>query len=282
MLGYAPGWKHFMELDPLGSNQQGRQIPQGQLIVFTPHVSYHVDGDFQPIEVENPAKYYADNLDFNFHIGENDWGYRTLGFLTNLPYDKTTGQDEAQKYFDVVHPTLACEMGLETPTGDNYDVPVPCPTCRLKWLESTECEAAIQGSSLDYHLLTELKDTLIQSQKAALTFARKKLDETNGDIQSSRAGSPGKRAYQDCDRHYMAMLHEKAPEVKQAELMNDQARIQGEAIAKGVAAAVGNIQPAAPVLSDADRQEYEDFLAFKKMKAEMLEGDKTKGKKKTD
>ncbi len=264
VLGYAPGWTHFMELDPLGSMQQSRQIPQGQLIVFKPHVEPAFDGDFNPSPVENPAQYYADNLTSNFHHGENDWGYRSLPFLTNLPYDKDTGWDEADEYFSVVHPTLTCEMGLELPTESNLGIPVPCPTCRLKWLKSTECEAAIQSSPKDYHILTELKDMLTASQEAALRFARKKLDETNGDMQKARAGAPGKSAYQDCDYHYMAMLHKKPDHIEQADLMNQSAIRQGEAIAAGLRGA--NADPTTG-MSNAEKAEFYAWKAEKERKA---------------
>lgn len=264
VLGYAPGWTHFMELDPLGSNQQSRQIPQGQLIVFKPHVNPGYDGDFNYLPVENTAQYYADNLTNNFHHGENDWGYRTLNFLTDLPYDKETGWDEADEYFEVLHPQLTCEMGLEIPTESNLNVPVPCPTCRLKWLKSTECEAAIQSSPKDYHTLTTFKDTLIASQEAALRFARKKLDETKGDMQKARAGAPGKAAYQDCDYHYMNMLHKKPDHIEQADLMNRQAQIQGEAIAAGVRGA--NNDPTSG-MSNAEKAEFYTWKAEKEAKA---------------
>lgn len=275
MLGFAPNVPHMMA-NPQATNQPSEQIPQGQLIVFTPHVFPALDGDFEPAPTEKSPRDFARTLTMLFHTGENDWGYRTLTKLSELDYDPQTGYDEADAYYEAVHPSFAeigrtCEMGLEVlvedvncdKTGKAYAR--PCNTCRLEWLNSMECRERMFNSGLDQAILADLKDTLIQVYTKGNEFVRFKLGQTKGDMQSAAAGQPGKRAYQDVDYYYMALLHEKAPHVQQAEIIAEQNKQQGAMLVEAVKAAVGG-QVAQPVTED-DAAEYAEFLRFKAMKA---------------
>lgn len=263
-LGFSAGMPQMIMM-PGGSNQQGEFIPQGKLIVFKPHVEPAYDGDFEFAPVENSPKHYADNLAAKFHNGENDWGYRTLDFLTSLPYDKQTGFDDADRYFAVVYPAIQCEMGLEVvKPGMNYDDPMPCPTCRKAWLESAELETAINtANGLNRDILTQLKDTIKNANEACLAFMRFKLQESETEIQKAAAGQPAlKVALSDVDYHLMAALHKKPSHIEQAEIMSAQTRDMGKAIAAGIVEAQGGI-PAEEL------ERYERFKRFEAMESEV-------------
>lgn len=256
VYGFAPGLKYM----PVRGLVAGRgDIGQGQLVIFKPRVETHLDALFNDAKTEHSARTQARQVLAKYAGGPGgDTGFRILDMLTNLPYDKTTGEDEAEAYFAVVHPNMigSCEMGLETNVGGDWElsggpnstaIPVPlsrlnpnlpsdpCATCRLKWLQSAELTVAIENSGLDVNVLNSLRNTLIQSYSAFRAFARKKVDESKGDIGSSASGKPGKASYDEADYHYMAVIHEKAPHIQQAELVAEQARVQGEATAKALA-----------------------------------------------
>jgi hypothetical protein len=220
-----------------GSNQPQEEIEQGVLILFKPHV-FRQENLYAPKEsttLEVSGQEFADAVAGRFQYGPNgDLGYRTLEMLTPLPYDKETGYDEADKYFDTVHPPLyetglTCEMGLEVEPNHN------CPTCRIKWLESKECQDRILASGLDYGILDALRTRLIDSNRAGRSFAQAKLTATDSDIAQAKAGKPGKGGYDEVDFHYAKMLHKKDAVTEQAELVTKQAKIQGDALAQSLA-----------------------------------------------
>lgn len=242
ILGYSPGHL-IMEMSPLGSNLSQKHIPQGELIVFKPKIEGFLRDAMKTVEgtgrggavemklaydgkMEISSRQFADAVLARF-TGIRDFGFRILDCLTPLEYDKRTGEDDADTYFALMHPSLTCEMGLET-SRDR-----PCPTCRLEWLESTVCQEAIFNSRLDHNVLETLRKTLIASNKAGLDFARDSFERVKGEIESDMPHR--RRSFNDIDRHNMKMLHEKAPHIQQAELVNTQARIQGEAIGQSVA-----------------------------------------------
>jgi hypothetical protein len=235
VFGYAPGI--FMKMPCAGSNQPEEVIDQGALILFKPHV-FRQENIYSPKDsttLEISGQEFADTVSGRFQYGPNgDLGYRTLGMLTELPYDKETGYDEADAYFDTVHPPLyetglTCEMGLEVEKNHN------CPTCRVKWLESKECEDRILASGLDYAIADALRKTLIDSNKAGLAFVRSKLNATDSDIAQAKAGKPGKGGYDEIDFHYAKMLHKKDAVTEQAELVTKQAKVQADALAQSLA-----------------------------------------------
>lgn len=254
VYGYAPGLR--MTMNPRGSNVPGWSIPQGQLILFKPRVDGYMKEKMKSVigkngerllsydaEEEYSAMHFANAVAAKFQGGTMDFGFRILECLTDLPYDKQTGEDEADDYFALLHPKLTCEMGLEEvtygPAGDllNGGLPLPCPTCRLKWLESTDCQEAIFNSRLDHNILEDLRKVLISSNKAGIIYATQKLAKSAGEVEATSGGNR-KQAYDDADRHFMKLLHKKEKHVEQAEIQANAARIQGEAIGASVAQAI--------------------------------------------
>lgn len=274
MFGFSGGMPHMI-MSPLASNQPREEIGQGQLILFKPHVEQAVDGDFQPAPLENPPKSYAAALTYNFGTdAENDWGYRTLPFLTELDYDKETGRDEADLYFDAVHPKFSqidktCEMGLEVVVfNDNDDVPRPCPTCRLQYLASQECMDRMANSGLRQDILSQLHQTITVSYTQARAFAQKKLDESKSEIDKGRNGQPSmKLAFTDVDNFYMKMLHRKEAHIEQAELIANQSLNQGRAIAEGLKGAGALDNDPTSGMSNAEKAEFYAWKAEKEAAA---------------
>lgn len=277
MFGFSGGMPHMI-ISPLASNQPTEEIGQGQLILFKPHVSPNVDGDFKPAPIERAPKTFANVLTYNFGTdSENDWGYRTLSFLTELEYDKDTGVDEADLYFDAVHPKFSqiektCEMGLEVLVfNDNDDVPRPCPTCRLQYLASDECKVRMAESGLRQDILTQLHEALVVSYTQSRAFAQKKLDESKSEIDKGRNGQPSmKLAFTDVDNFYMKMLHRKEAHIEQAELIANQSLNQGRAIAEGLKGASTDSDPTQG-MSNAEKAEFYTWKAEKEAKAQVVE-----------
>lgn len=230
VYGYGAGT--YMQMPCSGSNQPQELIAQGELILFLPHV-FRQDIIGFPDEgysFEQPAQSFANAVAGRFQFGPNgDLGYRTLDMLTALDYDTGTGWDEADIYFDTVHPSfeevgIECEMGLDV-----------CPTCRLKWLSSPECRVRIDASGLDGTVLERLHQELKSANQAAKVFAQSKLTATDADIAQARSGKPGKAGYDEIDFQYAKMLHKKDAVTEQAELVTKQAKIQGDALAENLA-----------------------------------------------
>lgn len=289
VYGFAPGLKYM----PVRGLVAGRShIGQGQLVAFLPRVEGFLDAMYRPQTQEFSARAQARQVQAKYTGGAaGDTGFRILDMLTDLPYDKHTGEDEAELYFSVVHPNRIgrCEMGLETNVGGDWElsggpnstaVPTPlsrdnpnhpsdpCATCRLQWLKSNELTAQIEASGLDIGVLNDLRKKLTDSYSAFIAFARKKVDESKGEIASSAAGNVGKKAYDETDYYYMSVLHEKAPHVQQAELVNEQAKAQGAEMAKVLAEAIrGNAVNASPAVTVSGNTN--EVAELKKQLAEM-------------
>lgn len=252
VYGFAPG--HRMSMSPRSSNLQEQTIPQGQLILFKPRVDGYLKDRMVKVPGPNGSPvlgydgseeysglHFAQAVASKFQTGKDDFGFRILECLTDLEYDRNTGWDAADGYFAVLYPQIECEMGLEksNPRGAandviNNDQPLPCPTCRLKWLRSSAADEAIANSGLDADRLYALKRTLIDSFEAGLRYARWSLDKVTQQIEAKNSA----KVYQDSDFHLMKMLHEKPKHVQQAEIQAEAARVQGEAIGKSVAEAI--------------------------------------------
>lgn len=230
-----------MRARPLATNLQSENIPQGELILFKPRVDTHLNNDFRQSKAEQSSRQFADAVASKFtHGGSGDFGFRVLECLTPLEYDKVAGTDEADAYFATVHPDFigACDMGLETNVGRRFDKNAdsdPCPTCRLKYLESEACIKKIADSDLDQSVLNALRDTLIESYKVGLVHARNKYEQSAGEVASRAAGAQsGKSSLDDADRHFMKMIHKKETYVEQAELVAKQAEVQGTVMANSL------------------------------------------------
>lgn len=248
VLGFGPGLR--MNMNPRGSNLAGYSIPQGQLIIFNPRGDGYFKERMKSVanaKGEKIAAYdghmeisgydFARGVAAKFQGGVSDFGFRILECLNDLDYDVNTGYDEADAYFNLLHPRLTCEMELEQvtygPAGDllNQGEPLPCPTCRIEWLESAAAQEAIFGSSLDHIRLESLRQTLLTSYRAGRLHAQARFNKAKGEVDSPT----GKIAFDDADYSFMKMLHKKPAHIEQAEIQSNSARIQGEAIGKSVA-----------------------------------------------
>lgn len=230
-----------MRARPLATNLSTEDIPQGELILFKPRVDAYMNNDFRQSTMEFSPRSFANTVAAKFaHGASGDFGFRILESLTPLEYDKATGYDEADRYFAVVHPDFigSCEMGLETNVGRHFDKNAasdPCPTCRLKYLESDACLKAIAGSDLDKDVLESLRTTLIESYKTGIAHARQKYEQSAGEVAARAAGAQsGKASLDDADRHFMKMIHKKEVYVEQAELVAKQAEVQGAVMANSL------------------------------------------------
>lgn len=258
MHGFAPGLR--MSMSPRASNIPGWSVPQGQLIIFNPRVDGYlkdrmvtaVNKRGEKVKAfdashEFSGRHFAEAVAAKFQL-QKDFGFRVLECLYDLDYDPQTGWDEADEYFATLYPKIDCEMGLEKPnpigaSGDliNNGEPLPCPTCRLKWLEE-KADEAIANSPLNKTKLFELKAALTSSFTAGHRFAQAALAKSVGEIESE--GANRKKALDDADRQFMKMLHEKPSHVKQAEIQSEAARVQGEAMAAAMAPALAQVMGA--------------------------------------
>lgn len=245
--GFAPGLR--MSMNPRASNLSSWNIPQGQLIIFNPRVDGYLKERMRTVVDQSGARvlafdathefsgrHFASAVASKFQGGKIDFGFRVLECLYDLDYDPNTNWDAADEYFETLHPRISCEMGLEVPNpvgphGDiiNNGEPLPCPTCRLKWLNE-KADEVIFNSKLDHNILFELKNTLISSYKAGRIYA----EVTLGKVQAQIDAKNSAKTYQDTDYHFMKMLHKKEKHVEQAEIQNEAARVQGEAIGQAV------------------------------------------------
>lgn len=273
VLGFAPGVP-YMTFAANGSNQQSEWIEQGRLLVFNPRVDKGYDGDWKKVPVETSGATFRAAVKRQFQ-DQVDWGYRNLEMLDGLPYNEKTGEDDADLYFNTVHPTLAevgifCEMGLDTGMAETGD---PCSFCRAKWLESAEVRErmriavtadalSITNPPLDYNLLEKLRVRLLEAYQTANAFNEAKLEESKGDIENKRNGGTGLSSLTDADRYRMKLLHRKAEHIEQAEIVTRQAREQGKAIAEGLRQTIGQTATV-DVTADMSAQEKAEFWAWK-------------------
>lgn len=283
--GFAPGLKYM----PVRGLVAGvSELPQGILILFKPRVEKYLNGEYRPTTQEFSAKEQAKWIYAKYVGGTaGDTGFRTLDMLTQLPYDKATGEDQADNYFGVVHPNVIpggnCPMGLETNVGDVWQRPNknaasnPCPTCRLEWLNSEACASRITAAvenGFDRGILEALRLKLRESYQAGWEFAKNKFEQSKGELAASAAGSPGKKNFDESDYHYMAMIHKKDPIVEQAELVTKQAEVQGRIQAESMAKAVASLIPqqpvAAPVTANEDVESLKAQIAEQNAKIEAL------------
>lgn len=243
--GFAPGLR--MSMRPRASNLNFQQIPQGQLLFFNPHVEGFLRNKMQKVQKvakgrvevvsdfdgkhEFSGEHYALAVEAKFGKSSKfDFGFRYFDFLADLPYDPVTGYDKADEYFETLHPELTCEMGLETvqlgASGDvlNNEKPWPCPTCRIAFLESTDCQDRMFKSGLDYDLLERLRLAMLDSYKAGAFHARLKYERSKTEVEA------GRHSYNDADFLHMKLIHKKAPHLEQAEIQTAAAKAQGEAI----------------------------------------------------
>lgn len=225
-----------MEISPIESNLSENPITGGHLLVFYEgdrSVTAYRDapggtGGWQTQYFPVMPQEYRRSVDSRFRRSE-DFGYRNLEMLTQLPYsltqlsdDKYEYDDAAFDYFDVVHPKLEaeCPFGLnrklvlsEPTVGDTTPVFQFCPTCQLVHLRSDEVSeridrAAIGDRQFDRHILNDLRAVLLESLEATLYYAERKIAATAGEIANrASGGGPGRTIFSRVDGILAKMQH---------------------------------------------------------------------------
>lgn len=205
----------------------------------------------------------------------DDLGFRELASLTNVAYDYNSAQpyDDAEVYFDVVHPPIVCPEGLEADWVWSNEGNVgarhyqACPTCRLAELRSQECSDRILGASqmLDSAILSQLRQELIESCEAAIRYADRRVREVDADLEKRSRGEHGRTVRNEADHIFLKMLHRKAPNAQPALTPEQLVALTAAGVGQAVAGAMQSNQQNAQT-NDA---EYAEFLEFKKMKADI-------------
>lgn len=283
-LAYSAGVP-MMTMNPATSGLPQPFVPGGQLIYLIPQtrrmkgIWNDATQKYSQIVHQLMPGTFAANLRNKFQ-DKDDHGYRNLDFLTSLPYHVTNDsyRDEAEEYFNVVHPRITCSEGLERDWVSSTEGNVgakhyqACPTCRLADLQSQACSDRIFEASnhLDSNILMQLRETLIDACQAAIRFAERRVQLVDADIEKRANGEPvGRTTRNEADYIYLKMLHRSAP--KKVEPSTP------ESIAAAVAKAVAEVKSETKV-----DPEFELFLAWKKQKEEEAERQAEIQKKRED
>ncbi len=303
--GGAPG----MVMDAKKSNLDCNPIEGGRLLLFAPGKDGYLGGidakgKFRQLYVDIMPSDYAKLVNDKFHL-RDDVGFRLLSMLTPLPYkawsDQIVGEngaiqvvpkyeDEAETYFNIVSPPLTnpCPFGLnqkvahhnpEVGTGEL--VYQACPTCRLAELESEACSKRIYEASerLDSKILLQLRETLIEANKATLTHVEAKSTMVLADIARTIAGGNGFRTGMNTiDRIHLKMMHkeENAQSNTQLDMMRTFAQEMASAVRQTNAATAPAAQVEGVTITPEEHAEYE---AYKARKANMQKAREAKGVK---
>lgn len=288
-FGYSGGLPNLV-MDAKKSGLQCNPITGGTLLMFLPGKDAYLGG-LDTLTGEYPKRYvdimpadYATVVDRRFHL-EEEFGWRNLPMLTNLPYEVTATEyfDMAEEYFKVVHPEInECPFGLnrkiqtsDPEVGDSDLVWQACPTCRLNELKSEACSERIfaaSGQGLDSEILADLRATLIDACEGAIRHAERKNQMVVSDIARKMTGSQnGRNSLNTIDRIHLKMLHRNEPTA------NDTSG--AEMIAKVVAETMKGVQaPSADALSS---EEVAEYRAYQAKKAQMQKAREAKTKVET-
>lgn len=286
VLGYsggAPG----MVMDAKKSNLDCNPIVGGRLLLFAPGKDGYLGGldargRFKQAYVDIMPSDYANLVDKKFHVAE-DFGFRVLPMLTKLPYRSWVEngvpryEDEAEKYFNVLHTSQTCPYGLnqkvqmqDPEVGVGELVYQHCPTCQIASLTSEETNKRIYDASqtLDSGILIQLRDTLLEANRAALRHAEAKSAMVMGDIANTVAGKHGFRtSLNTVDRIHLKMMHKE--ENAQTNTQNEMFRTLASELAsalKGAQEAPQSVPTAeAPVQTSAvlTEEEIAEYLELK-------------------
>lgn len=305
VFGYSGGTPG-MVMDAKKSNLDCNPIEGGRLLMFAPGKDGYLGGvdakgRFKQAYVDLMPTDYAGLVDRKFHL-QDDFGFRMLPVLTKLPYRAWTEQngvksdgspniiaryeDDADKYFAVVHPKLAyCPFGLnqelahhDPEVGTGSLVYTHCPTCQLADLQSDACSQRIfdASSELDSAILLELRNLLIESNKAALAYVEKKSAIIQGEVARTLATGRGFRTGMNTiDRIHLKMMHRE--ENAQSNTQLEMIRELGKEIAGSMRSTVAPEVPANVVTITAEEKaEYDAYVA---RKANMAKAREAKEKK---
>lgn len=224
-FGYAGGTPN-LSISPKYSGLRRTCVPGGELLLFAPGIEKYRGAydDFKRIyptitRTISPVEFQT-NVRRKFYDGPSgDTGYRDIDCLTSIPYRAGDGvpggyQDEAYAYFEVVHPVITCEFGLESVyrTGAPGNVGAewfqPCPTCRLASLKSEDVAQRIAESELDQSVLIKLRDALIEANHATVEFANRQVTDVAADMERRSHGEPqGRTSRNEIDHIYLRMIH---------------------------------------------------------------------------
>lgn len=295
-FGYSGGVP-YLTMDPKYSGLPSRMVPGGSLITFLTEIESVVGpyNDQKKVYTHIPRQITPKEQVFyvakKFHEG-TDAGFRELKSLTSqeygfIPANPQTGQpetffDNGTQYFNLVHPAITCEYGLETKVESHAEGNVgaswyqACPTCRLANLQSAETEARIQASHLDKEVLIALRQELINACRAAIAFAEDKVNKLEADLERRMRGEHGRTYRYEVDYIYLKMLHREAPQAVKPMSPQEIVTQAASAAAAGVVSALQTPAPApavveaapvaavpedAVVLTGDDKAEYEKWQA---------------------
>lgn len=219
VIGYSGGVPH-LTMAPKASGLDCNPITGGKILLFVPG-QHNYRGMFNTMQGKYPMQSlqimpseYAKAVEMKFQITE-DFGYRTLNPLTSLSYSITGTEyyDEAEEYFNLLHPQIECEFGLEQNVrmmNDSSDY-IACPTCRLKELRSQECVARIESSPYDKSILYQTRDIMIDACETALRVTSQKVTELEDDMKRRLSGQNGRATRNEVDYIHLKMLHRNPP-----------------------------------------------------------------------
>ena len=295
VFGYTGGAPGLL-MDAKKSNLDCNPIEGGRLLMFPPGKDGYLGGldskgKFKQVYVDLMPTDYANLVDRKFHLTD-DMGFRMLPMLTSLPYkvwvDEAKNphyEDEADKYFAVVHPTLSdCPYGLNQKmahhnpeVGTGTHIFTHCPTCRLADLKSEACSKRIYDASVELssEILLKLRETLIEANEATITHITAKSTMVLADVARTIAGGNGFRTgLNTVDRIHLKMLHKE--ENQQANTQLEMMKTLATEIAtsmKGIA------QPVAVEGVTLTAEEAAEYAAYKMRKANMAKAREAKGGK---
>ena len=296
-FGFSGGVPNML-MDAKKSGLDCNPIEGGRLLMFVPGKDGYLGG-YDPVKKRYPKLYvdmmpadYASLVDRQFHTNE-DFGFRLLPMLTALEYTNEKRMtengavydyhDQADAYFNVVHPSLAsCPYGLNTKiqtcdpeVGEGELVFQVCPTCQLVLLESQETSDRIFNASqtLDSKILLELREALIGAYKAALNHVERKNQMIMSDIARKMTGTQhGRNTLNAIDRIHLKMMH------RTENVKNDNQLDMVRALAQEMTAAMRSPVVAEPVGTVLSPEEVAEYEAYKMRKANMAKAREAKGK----
>lgn len=289
------GGTPMLVIDPRSSGVQSNPIEGGMIHAIVPWTETlppvwsdaaktFKSGSREVLPTESLA-----NIQRKFVLGEmGDMGIREVTTLAQLPYkydDPDTAFDEAFDYFEVVHPVLTkeCPFGLEkthtTTTQQNLGAMFhqACPTCRLEFLKSEECDQRIieaSASGFDAAILGQIREELIAINEATLRFANRMVDQTDAELEKKSRGEIAQSVRHEFDHIYLKMTH-RTPNAKLEATIASQAQMTAQMTAQTVAQVMAQINaqnaaqnaPVAPVAEAGTALTADELAEYRELKA---------------
>lgn len=162
-------------------------------------------------------------------------GVYDLGFRELIPLTPLTDL-EAQQAFGYIHPEFDA-VGVTCPKQDSAHPITVCATCRLEILSNIPARNPIEG---------ELKNILIDANKAWLGFAREQWSKLKAEYKGRKDGQQaGILNLKESHLHFMRHLHEIHPDDEAANTAAAYGAQASQAVIDGIAKAMekGNGDP---------------------------------------